>query len=269
MLSRKGFISTQPARICPQLWGDETLQLCMGLLSARGTGKVADPIPVGCACPGDTSQTPWPRLPPTPLLQRSVWSQPSPPRYLTAFGADLLSAGPGWLRPQRGPPHAGMGGLRWLPAGCEGPPRAPSAWGEDGDGHSTRLHRPSIYPFRLCSCCGGIVVSRSGSVRGSAGGSGTRRWLLRSPSWLLNRLPKNGDRQGDRGACPQASGHRTAQAWREGLDVAQISWKGSASGSSAPFGRGVGGWTAGRGGPRPPPHGSGGALVGPAILRAL
>lgn len=119
MLSRKGFISTQPARICPQLRGDEMLQLCMGLLSARGTGKVADPIPAGCACPGDTSLTLWPRLPPTPLLQRSVWSQPSPPRYLTAFGADLLSAGPGWLRPQRGPPHAGMGGLRWLPPGCK------------------------------------------------------------------------------------------------------------------------------------------------------
>lgn len=182
------------------------LQLCMGLLSARGTGKVADPIPAGCACPGDTSLTLWPHLPPTPLLQRSVWSQPSPPRYLTAFSADLLSAGPGWLRPQRGPPHAGMGGLRWLPPGCKGPPRAPSAWGEDGDGHSSRLHRPSIYPFRLCSCCGGIVVSRSGSVRGSAGGSGTRRWLLRSPSWLLNRLSKTGMDRGTEVRVPKPRG---------------------------------------------------------------
>lgn len=121
---------------------------------------------------------------------------------------------------------------------------------------------------------------RSGSVRVVAGSwclaavrSGAQPVALEvaSPFSILvvEPAPKNGDGAGDRGACPQAPGHRTAQAWREGLDVAQISWKGSASGSSAPFGRGVGGWTAGRGGPRPPPHGSGGALVGPAILRAL
>lgn len=60
----------------------------------------------------------------------------------------------------------------------------------------------------------------------------------------------------------------------EGLDVAQMSWKGSASGSSAQ------GWQRVEGGPRRPlgtvptalqplPQGCGGALAGPAILRAL
>lgn len=79
---------------------------------------------------------------------------------------------------------------------------------------------------------------------------------------------------GDRGTCPPALGHRTAQVWREGLDVAQISWKGSASGSSAKEGasRQGGPWYPPGtvlAAPLLPPHGSGGGLVGPAILRAL
>lgn len=48
--------------------------------------------------------------------------------------------------------------------------------------------------------------------------------------------PKSGDRRVDRGVCPLAPGHRAARAWREGLDMTQMSWEDAAAGSSAEVG---------------------------------
>lgn len=126
-----------------------------------------------------------------------------------------------------------MGGLcghQWGAMGHLGPR---CLRGGDGDGCSTRLRHPSVCLFSLCSCRGWILVPRSGLVRGSASSSGAGRWLLRSPSQSLNGLPEAGTDRGTGAHVPRSRGHCTAQAWREGLDVAQISWEVAAAGSSA------------------------------------
>lgn len=212
----------------------------------RGDREGGRPHPGGMCLPGGCVADPvGPISPPPPLLQRPVWSQPSPPRYLTALGADLLSVGLGWLRPQRGP--RGDGGCCVAAGGVEGAPQTPLLSG--GRWRWTRHQAPpsvylSIHPL--------VVLWLDPGVSQQLGQGLIRQlWSQEvAPPFsipVVEPAPESGDRHGGRGACPPAPGHHTTQAWREGLDVAQISRKGSASGSSAQAG--ASGW---RGTPAPP-----------------
>lgn len=99
-----------------------------------------------------------------------------------------------------------------------------------------------------------IPMSPRGSGRGSSGSSGAGSGF----SVLHPGCPRRG--QAGTGACPPSPGHPSrAQAWQEGLDVAQDSWRAAAA--AAPLGRGPAGGRGPQHHPGDHPHSPASALL--------
>lgn len=195
VLCGKGFISTQPAQTGPPRPRE------VGSVGARGQGG-GRPHPSTVRLPRGCDPSP---VSPRPVVERLVPALPA--CYLTVLGADLLFAGLGQPRSQRGP--------RWDGGGCvaagrvQGAPLDPSVCRGGGDGCGTWLCHLSV-------CPSGVWLWLDPGVS-----PGLRRWLPHSPSWWLPKA--DGGRWGQRHVSPSPRpSHRPSVEGRAGRGADQL-----------------------------------------------